>query len=63
LNINRISTGSDNSLAQAKRHVGAVLSVRGAEARIGVLRHNGTSPEAEGTTVGKFLTICAKARF
>jgi hypothetical protein len=57
LTIHRTANGAENPIPEAERYVGAVLSIRGAEACVGILSHNGTMPEAEGTTVGKFLAI------
>ena len=51
LTIHRIANGAENSIPEAERYVGAVLSIRGAEACVGILSH-GTLPDAEGTTVG-----------
>ncbi|HTP91359.1 MAG TPA: ATP-binding protein [Xanthobacteraceae bacterium] len=41
--------------------VGSVLSVRGSEATIGVLRRSGAPDEAAKPTVGRFLAITSKA--
>jgi DNA helicase HerA-like ATPase len=60
MSLSRISTSVENAAASTERHVGAVLSVRGAEVRVGILRDNQSSPDAEGTTVGKFLAIVSK---
>jgi hypothetical protein len=51
---------SENSASPRGRHVGSVLSVRGSEARFGILRRSGASPENEGTTVGKLLAVASK---
>jgi hypothetical protein len=60
VNVLRASTASTEVVPEAEGYVGAVLSIRGAEACIGILSHNGTMPDAEGTTVGKFLAIVSK---
>jgi Helicase HerA, central domain len=55
LNLQRVSNGLENPVPE--RYVGAVLSVRGAEACVGILAQSGTMPDGEGPTVGKFLAI------
>jgi hypothetical protein len=46
LTIHRTANGAENPIPEAERYVGAVLSIRGAEACVGILSHNGTMPEA-----------------
>ena len=60
MNINRSSTVLENGSARSDQHVGAVLSVRGAEACLGLLQRSGELPSVESTTVGNFLAIVSK---
>jgi uncharacterized protein len=46
----------------SERHVGAVLSVRGSEASVGLLHRNGELPAIESATVGNFLAIMSGGR-
>ena len=60
MNINRSSTVLENGSSRSDQHVGAVFSVRGAEACVGLLQHSGELPSVESTTVGNFLAIVSK---
>jgi DNA helicase HerA-like ATPase len=60
MSLSRISADVENAAASGERQVGAVLSVRGAEAHVGILRRDQKAPGAEGTTVGKFLAIVSR---
>lgn len=47
-------------MSPREHQVGSVLSVRGSQASIGILRRNDGLSEGDGTTVGKFLAIVSK---
>jgi DNA helicase HerA-like ATPase len=57
LHSHSVPSGTETAIPEAERYVGAVLSIRGAEACVGILSNNGSVPDGEGTTVGKFLAI------
>jgi hypothetical protein len=57
LNLQRVSNGLENPVPEAERYVGAVLSVRGAEACVGILVQSLTMPDGEGPTVGQHRAI------
>jgi len=60
MNIDPGSAAIQNRSPGADQHVGAVLSVRGSEACVGLLKRPGDLPALDSTTVGNFLAILSK---
>ena len=56
----RVAAVPENSTPRPEQQVGSILSVRGSEASLGILRRSDAPSESDGTTVGKFLAISSK---